>query len=188
MPGDGSWAVGGADGKNYPGVGGNFWGDEDVHHLDNSKHTSKLIKLYTLSMCSLFYVNYSSTRLFIKNETVQKRLCKKLGKEREPKDQKVCWPAVPNGQRGCGKHYFEKAANSAHRWWPARKTHTMTKSHFFMNGTSNGLLPGLLSLNALPRFCESLDHLCLTWEMGRLCVLKNYPFIFQESAARIYVY
>ena len=69
MPGDGSWGVGGADGRNYPGVGGNG----DVHHLDNSKHTSKLIKLFALSMCSLFYVNYSSTRLFIKNETVQKK-------------------------------------------------------------------------------------------------------------------
>lgn len=44
-------------------------GDEDVHHPDRSKHTSKLIKSYDLSTCSLFYVNYSSTRLFIKNET-----------------------------------------------------------------------------------------------------------------------
>lgn len=44
-------------------------GDEDVQHPDRSKHTSKLIKSYVLSTFSLFYVTYSSTRLFIKNET-----------------------------------------------------------------------------------------------------------------------
>lgn len=43
--------------------------DEDVQHPDRSKHTSKLIKSYVLSTFSLFYVNYSPTRLFIKNET-----------------------------------------------------------------------------------------------------------------------
>lgn len=56
-----------------------FWGgNEDVHHPDRSKHTSKLIKSYDLSTCSLFYVNYSSTRLFIKNETNETPVYEKI--------------------------------------------------------------------------------------------------------------
>lgn len=69
MPGDASWGVGGVVGRITKEWEDTLGGDEDVHHPDRSKHTSKLIKSYDLSMCSLFYVNYSSTRLFIKNET-----------------------------------------------------------------------------------------------------------------------
>lgn len=33
-------------------------------------HWSKLIKLYTLNMCSLFYTNFSSIKLTLKNNEI----------------------------------------------------------------------------------------------------------------------
>lgn len=51
------------------GWGETLGGDGEVNYLDRTKHTSKIIKLCTLNMCKLFYVNHRSTRLFIKNET-----------------------------------------------------------------------------------------------------------------------
>ena len=44
------------------GIMRNFGGDEYVHSLDSGdgfRHTSKLIKLYTLKVCRLSYVNYT---------------------------------------------------------------------------------------------------------------------------------
>lgn len=63
---------------------------------------SKLIKFYTLSMCSLFCVN-TSAELFFKNKTNNSSDSSvkdiELGKAGEPRDQKL-WNVLFSGQRG----------------------------------------------------------------------------------------
>ena len=58
--GQGQWK---AEGRDYTGPSGNFGGEEYAHDLDCSHavmniyvYMTKLIKLYTLNMCSLLYI------------------------------------------------------------------------------------------------------------------------------------
>lgn len=54
--------LGGDVREKLKGIMRNFGGDEYVHFLDSGdgfRHTSKLIKLYTLKVCRLLYVNYT---------------------------------------------------------------------------------------------------------------------------------
>ena len=60
--------------RGYKGPEGNFSGDGCVHQLDHGDGLRvcpyrKLMKLYTLKMCGLLYVNYTSIKLFLKAHT-----------------------------------------------------------------------------------------------------------------------